>query len=66
MVVTRACAAVLVSTALVTGVGMAAPAATAAPTGSADSGSATYARDFVQLIVCFFRGELVGSKAPLC
>ncbi|BDT87646.1 hypothetical protein GV791_13740 [Nocardia cyriacigeorgica] len=66
MVVRRACAAALVATALATGVGVAAPTATAAPTGSADSGSATYARDFVQLIVCLFRGELVGSKAPLC
>ncbi|WP_280483119.1 hypothetical protein [Nocardia cyriacigeorgica] len=66
MVVSRACAAVLVTAALDTVMGMAAPAATAAPTGSADSGSATYAREFVQLIVCFFRGELVGSKAPLC
>ncbi|WP_280236926.1 hypothetical protein [Nocardia cyriacigeorgica] len=66
MIVKRACAAVLVSTALATGAGFAAPAASAAPTGSAESGSATYARDFVQLIVCLFRGELVGSKAPLC
>ncbi|MBF6210598.1 hypothetical protein IU433_02200 [Nocardia puris] len=55
-------AAFAVSAALVCGSGAGVAAADPGPgTGSADA-----ARSVVELIVCFFRGELVGSKYPLC
>ncbi|MFI7000676.1 hypothetical protein [Nocardia sp. NPDC050175] len=31
-----------------------------------DSGAATYAREFVFFLVCFLKGQLVGSTFPLC
>lgn len=55
-------ATLAVSAALVCG--SSAGVAAAAPNPA--TGSAEVARSVVELIVCFFRGELVGSKAPLC
>lgn len=67
MRIERTLAAVVVSSALV--LSAAAPAV-AAPTPVAstvqDSGSATYAREFVFLIVCLLKGQFVGSEFPLC
>ncbi|TQM33105.1 hypothetical protein [Nocardia bhagyanarayanae] len=71
----KALVTVAVSGALVTSTGLAtAPAqaapAPAAPAAVADSGSAsgsaTYGREFVELIVCLLKGQFVGSKYPLC
>ncbi|MET8777305.1 hypothetical protein AB0H49_04570 [Nocardia sp. NPDC050713] len=63
--------ALVTSTGLVTAPAQAAPApvpaasAAVADSGSA-SGSATYGRDFVELIVCLLKGQFMGSKYPLC
>ncbi|MEU7144238.1 hypothetical protein ABZ942_32675 [Nocardia sp. NPDC046473] len=68
MRIARTLAAVLVSSALVLSV--AAPAVAepeAAPVVSTvDSGAATYAREFVFFLVCFLKGQFVGSTFPLC
>lgn len=69
MRIERTLAAVVVSSALV--LSAAAPAVAApepAPVASTvqDSGSATYAREFVFFIVCLLKGQFVGSKFPLC
>ncbi|MFD6163327.1 hypothetical protein ACFWF7_44050 [Nocardia sp. NPDC060256] len=68
MRIERTLAAVLVSSALALSV--AAPAVAepeATPVASTvDSGAATYAREFVYFLVCFLKGQLVGSTFPLC
>ncbi|PXX70915.1 hypothetical protein DFR70_101336 [Nocardia tenerifensis] len=70
MRIERTLAAVVVSVALVLPVGATAAPAVAAPapvTSSVqDSGAATYAREFVFFLVCLLKGQLAGSKFPLC
>ncbi|MBF6231285.1 hypothetical protein IU436_09150 [Nocardia farcinica] len=62
---TVAVAAVIASTAGFAPAVAAPPAVAVADTGSA-AGSSEYARGLVELVVCLFKGELVGSRAPLC
>lgn len=68
MRIERTLAAVVVSGALVlpSAPAVAAPEAIPVVTAAQESGSATYAREFVFFIVCLIKGRFVGSKFPLC
>ncbi|WP_433654029.1 hypothetical protein ACQPW1_25540 [Nocardia sp. CA-128927] len=66
MRIERTVAAVVVSGALVLSAAAPAVAAPEAAPVAQDSGSATYAREFVFLVVCLLKGQFVGSTFPLC